>query len=169
MTGPPPYAPPARNRISYRLRLAFLAASLALSFACAGTVAGTPATPAPVPAPPLDRRGTVDSPVVVRVVPNEKPESEVAAENEDREAQRASARETFEFDHWLIGIGLLQALIFAFQFVAFAIQAKKLDETVKAAKDQADDMKRSVDHAARGANAMEAVAESMTISARTTT
>jgi hypothetical protein len=78
-------------------------------------------------------------------------------------------RETDRLDTWLIRIGVLQAVIFLAQFIAFIVQAIKLHQTVEAARKQAVDMSRSVEHAARGATAMETVAGALTSSTNITT
>lgn len=45
----------------------------------------------------------------------------------------------------------------------------KLNETVKLARTQADDMRRSIEHAARGATAMESVAQALIVNTENTT
>src|ERR1700738_4326627 len=67
----------------------------------------------------------------------------------------ASDAETIKLDHWLIFIGVVQAIIFALQLVVFGYQARKLHQTVKAAAEQSGDMKESIKQATRAATAME--------------
>lgn len=60
-------------------------------------------------------------------------------------------------------------MIFSLQLVAFVVQAMKLNETAKLARTQADDMRRSIEHAARGATAMESVAQALIANTENTT
>jgi len=101
------------------------------------------------------------NPVVVKVLPIEKSPEEILQDKKDREEKHASDHESNSTTHTLIWIGLLQTLIFALQFVAFARQSKSLNETVAAATEQSRDMKRSVEEASRSASAMEALADAM--------
>lgn len=123
-------------------------------------------------APAVDSRGTeanplvveglpVSNPVVVRVLPIERSHEDIAQEKKDREEKRASDQEATRTSHILVWIGVLQTLVFALQFVAFAYQSKSLDQTVTAAGEQSKDMKRYVDEASRSATAMEGMATAM--------
>jgi len=60
----------------------------------------------------------------------------------------------------LVDIGLLQAFIFTLQLIVFSNQAKRLRQTVEAAKEQSGDMKESIKQATRAAAAMEEFAKS---------
>ena len=65
------------------------------------------------------------------------------------------------------------ALIACIQTIVFAVQASRLKETIEKmdeiARGQTEDMKAYIEQAVRSANAMEAVAEDMAISARAAT
>ena len=136
---------------------ALLAAFLIQLLILPGALAADPATSPP---PRSDQLGTPAAPVVVKVLPADEARSQY-------DMQRSAATETQRFDRWVIFIGLAQAFIFVCQFLAFAIQAKKLDETVQAAKAQSLDMQRSIVESARAASAMETVAEALTANTRT--
>ena len=67
----------------------------------------------------------------------------------------ASDAEVIKLDRGLIFVGIVQSIIFILQLIVFGIQARKLDQTVKAAAKQSSDMKRSIQEETRAANAME--------------
>jgi hypothetical protein len=132
----------------------------------------SPTTPNSVHSPAIDTKGTqanplvireipAASPAVVKVLPIEKSAEQLAQEEKDRQEKRASDKETSSTNRTLVLIGLLQAFIFACQFIAFAYQSKSLNKTVIAAGEQSKDMKRYVDEASRSATAMERMATAM--------
>jgi hypothetical protein len=63
-------------------------------------------------------------------------------------------------DQPLVYIGAVQTFIFALQLFVFRDQAKKLRQTVEAAKEQSADTKRSIEQSTRAANAMEEFSKS---------
>src|ERR1700722_11559041 len=102
-----------------------------------------------------------ENPVVVKVLPIEKSTDQIAQDKMDREERRASDKETSNTNHTLVLVGLLQLFVFTLQFVAFARQSKSLNETVLAAREQSNDMKRYIGEASRSASATEAMAAAM--------
>ena len=69
-------------------------------------------------------------------------------------------------DQPLVYIGAVQTFIFALQLYVFHDQAKKLRQTVEAAKEQSGDMKESIKQATRAAAAMEKFAEAATVASK---
>jgi hypothetical protein len=105
--------------------------------------------------------------VVAQLPP--KSDAELALEARDRAERLAADQNAASTNRWLIRIGIFQAVIFSLQLIAFVVQAMKLNETAKLARAQADDMRHSIEHAARGATAMESVAQAMTENTENTT
>lgn len=91
----------------------------------------------------------------------ENSDAQIAAEKEAIQATRAAGDETVRLDDWLIRLGMVQAAIFLLQLAAFIYQGRKLRDTVETARQQAQDFRASIDHSARGANAMETVAQAL--------
>jgi hypothetical protein len=63
----------------------------------------------------------------------------------------------------------IQTLIFLLQLLVFSAQAKRLRQTVEAAKEQSGDMKLSIAEATRSANAMETSSRGVTIASQAAT
>jgi hypothetical protein len=106
-----------------------------------------------------DQRGTEQLPAIVKILPAQKTAEEAEADRKDR-AEKA------ETDWWLIKLTGALALVGALQLIVFGQQARRLRQTVEAAAQQSKDMEKSIAEAARAATAMEAVAESIAISAK---
>jgi Sec-independent protein translocase protein TatA len=66
----------------------------------------------------------------------------------------------------LFCIGVVQTIIFAFQLIVFGNQAKRLRQTVEAAKEQSGDMKESIKQATRAADAMQISSKAATIASQ---
>jgi hypothetical protein len=98
----------------------------------------------------------------VKVLPTQKTALEAAQESEDRRQRKANDRATIQFNKWLVGIGVLQLVVFVLQLSVFGYQALKLRQTVDAAAQQSRDMRESITEATRSANAMEKSAEAVT-------
>ena len=96
-------------------------------------------------------------------------DAQINVQKEMLQQVQASSDETVRLDAWIIRLGLLQAAIFALQLIAFWYQGRKLNETVKVARQQSTDMQASIGHAARGAAAMEQLAEAMLTNTQTAT
>jgi hypothetical protein len=98
-----------------------------------------------------DKRGTDESPLIVKpLIPAKTPE-ETARDAEERKEKSSNDR------HIVYLTGALVAIAFL-QFLVYAYQAKKLRETVESAGEQSKDMKRHIGEAERSANAMEKIA-----------
>jgi hypothetical protein len=69
----------------------------------------------------------------------------------------------------LVCIGVVQTLIFALQLWVFGRQAKRLRQTVEAAKEQSGDMKESIKQATRSAAAMEQFSAAAVVSSQAAT
>jgi len=82
---------------------------------------------------------------------------------------QSASDETVRLDTWLIRLGIAQSLVFLLQLAAFIYQGRKLRETVETARNQAQDMRQSIEHSARGASAMETVASALLINTQTAT
>jgi hypothetical protein len=102
------------------------------------------------PAP--DKRGTEQSPLVVKAVPTAKSPEEAAQDADDRNQKSANDRHVIWLTGALVFIGFLQFLVYAYQ-------AKKLRETVESAEGQSKAMERHIAEASRSATAMENIAD----------
>jgi hypothetical protein len=101
-----------------------------------------------------DKRGTQESPVVVKVLPTVKTPEETEQERKDRENKTANDRNLVYLTGILAAVGFLQLIVFGYQ-------AYKLRETVESAGEQSEAMERHIGEAARSANAMENIATTM--------
>jgi hypothetical protein len=110
-----------------------------------------------------------EKPIIVKVLPLERSPEQIAQDKKDREERRAIDQEATQTSHTLVWIGIMQTLVFALQFVAFAYQSKSLNQTVTAAGEQSKDMKRYVDEASRSATAMEGMSAAMQANVREVT
>ncbi len=120
-------------------------------------------------APATTQRGTEQAPIVVKVLPTPKTETEAAQEAQERVQRATNEQQLIQFNRWLIIIGAAQLVVFTGQLLVFWYQALKLRQTVRAAADQSGEMKKSVGESARAASAMEEVAEAVAISAKAAT
>ena len=98
-----------------------------------------------------DRRGTEQSPLVIKTLPTVKSKAETDQDTEDRD-QKSS------HDWWLVVFSGVLAVSAIFQLGVYGYQAKKLRETVKSAGEQSRAMERHIEEAARSADAMERIA-----------
>jgi hypothetical protein len=105
----------------------------------------------PQQAAPTDQRGTQESPVVVKVLPNLKTPEEVDQETKDRNTKAANDGNVVELTAVLAGVAILQLFVYSYQ-------AYKLRQTVQASGEQSEAMERHVGEAARSATAMETIA-----------
>jgi len=126
--------------------------------------------------PETYKQGTKQNPVAIDIIRTAEPDGSAEQQNKDREEKRVS-------DNRLIGIGIVQCIIFGFQLWVFGRQATRLRETVKemekgtkatqdlarAADGQTLHMERYIGEAARSAAAMERVSESIATSAQAAT
>src|SRR5271155_1038262 len=112
-----------------------------------------------------EQRGTEDRPVVVKVLPSEKTETERAQEQHDRFEKSSS-------DWWIVRltgalalVGILQFLALIGQAIVFRIQANALRESVDLTREvsghQERDMRASIAEASRAATAMDKVVTSI--------
>jgi hypothetical protein len=105
-----------------------------------------------------DLRGTDNSPVVVKVLPTPKTNEETADIKQDRKDQTAVNWWMVKLTGAIVLIGIIQGLV-------FALQARRLRQTIikmeEIAKGQTDDMKASIREATRASTAMEGIATSM--------
>jgi hypothetical protein len=117
------------------------------------------------------RSATKGIPPQITVIAQLPPKSaaEATLEAKDRAERFAADRNAASTNHWLIGIGIVQSVVFSLQLIAFVFQARRLNQTVRLAREQSNDMRRSIKHAARGARAMEAVADAMVANTKSTT
>ena len=76
-----------------------------------------------------DRRGTEQSPLVIKTLPTVKSKAETDQDTEDRD-QKSS------HDWWLVVFSGVLAVSAIFQLGVYGYQAKKLRETVKSAGEQ---------------------------------
>jgi hypothetical protein len=104
-------------------------------------------------------RGTMDAPLVVKVLPSPKTAQEAAEEAQDREEKTSTDRRLMIFTGLLVIVGIGQGIVFAWQ-------RWQLKKTVAIASDQSIDMKHSIAEATRAAGAMEEVAKHVAISAK---
>ncbi|MBE3039270.1 MAG: hypothetical protein IMZ62_10720 [Chloroflexi bacterium] len=106
--------------------------------------------------PTTDARGTEASPVIVKVVPTPKTQEQTTDEEADREQQSSTNR-------WTIRLTVILALIGFGQLCVYALQARRLRETVvkmdEIARSQTQDIRDSIHEATRAAAAMERMAE----------
>jgi hypothetical protein len=116
----------------------------------------------PEPKPPQLQRGTVEAPIVVRILPTPKTADEIASDRKERE-NKSNA------DFWLIRLTGALAIVGAMQLIVFGLQARRLRQTVEMGAEQADDMKKYVAEAARAASAMEEVAKHIAVSSKAAT
>jgi len=103
-------------------------------------------------APESDRRGTDQSPLVVKTLVPEKTQAETSQDANDRKEKAANDR------HIVYLTGALAAFAFL-QFLAYVYQGIKLRETVESASEQSKAMERHIGEANRSANAMEEIAD----------
>jgi Tfp pilus assembly protein PilE len=108
-------------------------------------------TKQPQQATPADKRGTQESPAVVKLIPPDKTPEEAARDKKDREEKTVHDRD-------LVDLTCALALIAALQLIVYSYQAYKLRQTVKAAGEQSEAMDRHIVQATRSADAMERVA-----------
>jgi hypothetical protein len=108
---------------------------------------------------PADQRGTEQLPAVVKILPTPKTAEETEADRKER-AEKADS------DWALVKLTGALAIVGALQLLVFGYQAWKLRQTVQAAAQQSEDMEKSIAESARSATAMEAVAQSIAISAK---
>jgi DNA segregation ATPase FtsK/SpoIIIE-like protein len=101
--------------------------------------------------------------------PPEAAQAETAAQAEERHAKKNADWWIVRFTGGIFIVGLFQGLVFIVQTVVFGRQARRLRQTVKAMKGQAEDLKASVAEGARAANAMENVATHIALSAKAAT
>ena len=127
---------------------------------------GWPISLASTPGSPPATHEPNEQPIVIAVREPAKSQGELAQEAADRAERQAADESSASTNGWLIRIGVFQGVIFALQLVAFIAQAMKLNETVRISRAQSDDVRHSVEHAARGASAMEAVADAMAANTR---
>jgi hypothetical protein len=108
--------------------------------------------------PPADKRGSYESPVVVKVLPPTKTKEETA-NDKARDLDQSAA------NWWMVRLTFIIAIISCVQTIVFFLQARRLKETIKKmdeiASGQARDIQASVAEATRAASAMEGVAASM--------
>jgi hypothetical protein len=106
----------------------------------------------------VDQRGTENSPIVVKVLPAPKTPEETAQE-------RAARNDLSAANWWMVRLTGLIFIIGALQTLVFWIQATRLKKTIEKmdeiATGQTKDMRDSINAAARAADAMEGVAESL--------
>jgi MFS superfamily sulfate permease-like transporter len=106
----------------------------------------------------VDQRGTENSPIVVKVLPAPKTPEEAAQE-------RAARNDLSAANWWMVRLTGLIFFIGALQTLVFWIQATRLKKTIEKmdeiATGQTKDMRDSINAAARAADAMEGVAESL--------
>jgi hypothetical protein len=114
-----------------------------------------------------DQRGTVNSPLFVRVIPTPKTEKETTQEIEDREEKRANDRKLVDFTRGLVIATVILGLVGLLQLGVFGYQAIQLRNTVRAAGEQSEAMERAIGEAARSASAMEEVAHHIEASIQT--
>jgi hypothetical protein len=107
---------------------------------------------APKEPPAQEQRGTKDSPLFIKQIPNPKTEEESAQDAKEREEKMTNDRKLVQFTGILALVGFLQ-------LVVFGLQSYYLRRTVRAAIDQSDAMERAIQQASRSAKAMEEVAE----------
>jgi hypothetical protein len=105
-------------------------------------------------------RGTVKSPVVVRLLPS--------PQTGDEPTIVQSKGGNQSTDWWMFGITLIIALIGAIQTRVFWIQAQRLEETIDKMEEissrQTADIQASLAETTKAASAMQRIAESMAIS-----
>lgn len=104
--------------------------------------------------PQADKRGTDESPLVVKQLIPSKTQKEADQDAEDRKEKSANDRHIVYLTGALVGIAFLQFLVYAYQ-------AKKLRETVEAAGEQSQAMERHIGEASRSADAMELIANTI--------
>lgn len=97
-----------------------------------------------------DKRGTEQSPLVVKIAPPTKTATEADQETKDRNEKAANDRHLVDLTGVLAFVGFLQLMVFGYQ-------AYKLRETVQSAGKQSEAMERHIGEAARSANAMEEI------------
>jgi hypothetical protein len=102
----------------------------------------------PQQATATDKRGTQESPFVVKTVPATE---ETAQEKLDRDNKAQNDRNLVKFSGVLALVAILQLIVYAYQ-------SRQLSKTVKAAGEQSEAMERHIGEAARSANAMENIA-----------
>jgi hypothetical protein len=138
--------------------------AVVLFFLTSLTAQSSPETPKqktsnPQQTAPADQRGTEQLPAVVKILPTPKTAEETEADRKER-AEKADS------DWALVKLTGALAIVGALQLLVFGYQAWKLRQTVQAAAQQSEDMEKSIAESARSATAMEAVAQSIAISAK---
>ncbi len=112
--------------------------------------------PQPPPAPVVDERGTTQSPIIVKLLPNPKTPAEEAEEERARDDRSST-------DRWLVRLIGLLGFIALLQLVVFAVQAVRIRQAVKKMDNigagQAMAMHAAMEELSRAAKAMERVAE----------
>jgi hypothetical protein len=101
-----------------------------------------------------DERGTEKSPLIVKQTVIPKTDEEIKREEEERKEKSENDRDIVQLTAALAAIALGQLAIYAYQ-------AHKLRQTVKSAGEQSEAMNRHIGEAARSANAMEKIAETI--------
>jgi hypothetical protein len=101
-----------------------------------------------------DRCGTEQSPLVVKTVPAAKTKQEADQDANDRKEKSANDR------HIVYLTAALAAIAFG-QLCVYWYQATKLKETVESYEAQSQSMERHIDEAARSADAMETIANTI--------
>lgn len=97
-----------------------------------------------------EQTGTLESPLVIKVLPSAKSAQESEEEIQDRKQKAATDRNLVRATWVLAGIGILQLFV-------FGAQAFMLKQTVDASADQGTAMREHIDEARRSATAMEDV------------
>jgi hypothetical protein len=100
--------------------------------------------------PQADKRGTLDSPFVVKPLPAEKNQQEADEDARDKSEKRWNDRIT-------IFVAIATAVILILQLIVFGLQARRLRQTIEAMKkigaDQSRDMQASIAVAKESADA----------------
>jgi hypothetical protein len=85
-----------------------------------------------------DQHGTENSPVFVKVVPTPKTQQETANDAQENKNKSANEAELVKFTGHLFWATVALALIGIFQLIAFGLQARRLRQTVEAAKESSE-------------------------------
>jgi hypothetical protein len=101
-----------------------------------------------------DQRGTDQSPLVVKTLPSVKTQAEAEQDANDHKEKSTN-------DWHVVELTGVPAVIAFLQLLVYTYQAKKLRETVQSAGEQAEAMERHIGEAARSADAMEKIANTI--------